>query len=169
MCKLGLSLSLAAVTILACSGVPEEKMTRHELAPGEGFIDVEGGRVWYEIAGSGSETPLRLLHGGPGATSGYLDPLRRLADERPVVFYDQLGCGKSDRPDDQSLWTVARFLRELQQVRDALELNEVHILGHSWGTMLAAEYMLTKPSGVKSLILASPALSIPRWLEDTTL
>ncbi len=95
-----------------------------------------------------------------------------LFDDSPMSvpsFSTTIGCGKSDRDDHQSLRTVARFLRELQQVRDALELNEVHIFGHSWGTMLAAEYMLTKPSGVKSLILASPALNIPRWLEDTTL
>jgi proline iminopeptidase len=132
-----------------------------------GSIDVDGGKVWYEIAGAGSATPLLLLHGGPGATSIYFEPLRRLSDERPVVFYDQLGCGRSDRPDDKSLWTVERSLRELQQVRDVLELGKVHILGHSWGGLLAVEYMLTQPSGVKSLVLASPALSIPRWLEDT--
>ena len=83
-----------------------------------GSIDVEGGKVWYEIAGSGGATPLLLLHGGPGATSYYFEPLRRLGDERPIVFYDQLGCGRSDRPDDKSLWTVERSLRELQQVRD---------------------------------------------------
>ncbi len=167
MRRQGLTLALAAIAVLACGGVPGERAIGRELAPGEGFIEVPGGRVWYEIAGSGSAIPLLLLHGGPGAPGRYLEPLRGLADERPVVFYDQLGCGKSDRPDDKSLWTVERFVRELQVVRDALGLDEVHLLGHSWGTMLAVEYMLTKPEGVKSLVLASPALSIPRWLEDT--
>ena len=158
---------LAAAAVLACSGAPGERAIERELAPGEGFIEVPGGRVWYEIAGSGSATPLLLLHGGPGAPSRYLEPLRGLADERPVVFYDQLGGGKADRPDDESLWAVERFVQELQVVRDALGLDEVHLFGHSWGTMLAVEYMLTKPAGVKSLILASPALDIPKWLEDT--
>ncbi|MCI0433724.1 MAG: proline iminopeptidase-family hydrolase [Gemmatimonadetes bacterium] len=135
-------------------------------SPGEGFIQVDGGRVWYRINGSGSATPLLLLHGGPGAPSYYLDPLAALADERPVIFYDQLGAGRSDQPSDTLLWTVDRFVRELAAVRTALGLERVHILGHSWGTMLAMDYMLTRPEGVASLILASPALSIPRWLHD---
>jgi proline iminopeptidase len=167
MQKVARRLALAAVVVAACSTPPTEVATRRELASGEGFIEVPGGRVWYEIVGSGTATPLLLLHGGPGAPSRYLDPLRGLADERPVVFYDQLGGGKSDRPDDEGLWTADRFVRELQVVRDALGLDQVHLFGHSWGTMLAVEYMLTEPAGVKSLILASPALDIPRWLEDT--
>ncbi len=136
------------------------------LQPGEGHIDVPGGRVWYRIAGSGTRTPLLLLHGGPGAPSYYLDPLAKLADERPVIFYDQLGGGRSDRPSDVTLWRIDRFVEELARVRTALGLEHVHLLGHSWGTMLAADYMLTKPAGVRSLILASPALSVSRWLKD---
>lgn len=136
------------------------------LSSGEGYIDVEGGRVWYRISGSGSETPLLLLHGGPGAPSYYLNPLESVSADRPVIFYDQLGAGRSDRPTDPSLWTVNRFVRELADVREALGLDEVHILGHSWGSMLAVDYMLTNPEGVKSLILASPALSVRRWAED---
>ena len=134
--------------------------------PQEGFVDVEGGRVWYRIVGSGNETPLLLLHGGPGAPSYYLNPLEGVAVDRPVIFYDQLEAVRSDRPTDVSLWTVDRFVRELGDVRDALGLDRVHILGHSWGTMLAVDYMLTNPEGVSSLILASPALSAHRWAED---
>jgi proline iminopeptidase len=162
-----LVVALASLLTLACGGGSAEPPTQRELAPGEGFIEVPGGRVWYEIAGSGSAIPLLLLHGGPGAPSRYLEPLRGLADERPVIFYDQLGGGKSDRPADPSLWTVERFVRELQAVRDALGLDEVHLYGHSWGTMLAVEYLLTEPEDVRSVILASPALDIPQWLEDT--
>lgn len=136
------------------------------LAPGEGYVEVEGGRVWYRIVGSGDDTPLLLLHGGPGAPSYYLNPLEGVSVDRPVIFYDQLGAGRSDRPTDSSLWTVDRFVRELHDVRTALGLHQVHILGHSWGTMLAVDYMLTEPDGVRSLILASPALSVRRWAED---
>ena len=127
--------------------------------PKEGYINVEGGRVWYRVSGSGNETPLLLLHGGPGAPSYYLNPLDGISRDRPVIFYDQLGAGRSDRPTDTSLWTVDRYVRELGDVRAALGLDQVHILGHSWGTMLAVDYMLTQPEGVKSLILASPAIS----------
>ncbi len=136
------------------------------LTAGEGYIDVTGGKVWYKIVGSGTATPILLLHGGPGVSSGSLEPLAKLSDDRPVIFYDQLGSGKSDRPSDLTLWNAKRFVEELSLVRDALQLREVHIFGHSWGTMLAVDYMLTKPTGVKSLILASPCLSISRWIQD---
>ena len=140
--------------------------TEAGLEPGEGFVEVDGGKVWYEIVGSGTATPLLLLHGGPGAPSHYLKPLERVAVDRPVIFYDQLGAGRSPAPQDPALWTVERFVKELGQVREALGLEEVHILGHSWGSMLAMDYMLTRPEGVKSLTFASPALNISRWTQD---
>ncbi len=132
----------------------------------EGFIPVSGGRVWYQILGSGRRLPLIVLHGGPGFPHDYLEPLGALGDERPVIFYDQLGCGRSDRPDDTGFWRVERFVEELHQVRTTLHLSPVHVLGHSWGAMLAADYALSRSGGLASLILASPPLSIPRWVED---
>jgi len=132
----------------------------------EGHISVPGGRVWYKIVGSGDTIPLLVLHGGPGSPHNYLKPLESLSDERPVVFYDQLGCGNSDRPEDPNLWHTERFVEELAKVRQSLNLEQAHILGHSWGSMLATDYALTQPEGIVSLILASPPLSIPRWLED---
>lgn len=132
----------------------------------EGRVPVTGGEVWYRIVGQARDAiPLLTLHGGPGFTHDYLDSLEALADERPVVFYDQLGAGRSDQPDDPRLWRIERFVEELGQLRAALGLDEVHLLGQSWGTMLATEYMLTKPDGVRSLTLASPVLSVPRQVE----
>ncbi|WP_174732180.1 proline iminopeptidase-family hydrolase [Mesobacillus harenae] len=133
----------------------------------EGYIKVSGGRVWFEYYNKGaSGTPVIVLHGGPGSSSYSLKGLKDLGDGRPVILYDQLGCGKSGRPNDPSLWTIERFVEELAQVREALNLDEVHILGHSWGTTLAAAYCLTKPSGVKSVIFSSPCLSAPLWEQD---
>lgn len=139
---------------------------RRGLTPGDGFLEVPGGKVWYRIAGSGTATPLLLLHGGPGYPSHYLASLEALADERPVIFYDQLGGGRSERPADTSLWRIERFVEELARVRARLGLREVHLLGHSWGTMLAVDYMLTRPDGVRSVILASPCISVSRWIRD---
>ena len=140
-----------------------------ELSKGrEGYIEVPGGRVWYRIAGGGAGIPLLTLHGGPGVPHDYLEPLEGLGDERPVVFYDQLGCGRSDRPTDQSLWRVERYVQELVQVLAALGLARVHLLGQSWGTMLAAEYLLTRPAGVRSVMMANPAISVPRFIADVT-
>jgi proline iminopeptidase len=133
----------------------------------EGYIEVTGGRVWYQKFNENSGgTPVIILHGGPGSSSYSLEGLQALQEDRPVILYDQLGCGRSDRPTDKSLWQLDRFVEELEQVRGALNLDEVHILGHSWGTTLAAAYCLTKPRGVKSVIFSSPCLSAPRWEKD---
>lgn len=134
----------------------------------EGYIEVPGGRVWYTRVGTGEQTPLIVLHGGPGNTHAPLkSTLHVLGDERPVIFYDQLGSGNSDRPTDASLWKTERFVEELACIRQALGLSQTHILGHSWGTMLAAAYLLdTRPAGVSSVIFSSPCLSAQRWKED---
>jgi proline iminopeptidase len=129
----------------------------------EGHVDVIGGRIWYRIVGDTDATPLVTVHGGPGATHHYLEPLQALADERPVVFYDQLGAGHSDVPDDISLWTNDRLVDELARLLDALGLDRVHLLGQSWGTIIAAEYALARPERLASVVLSDPCLSMPRY------
>jgi proline iminopeptidase len=132
-----------------------------------GYIEVPGGKVWYEIVGFNKPgIPLILLHGGPGFNSEYLRPMAALADERPVIFYDQLGSGKSDKPSDTSLWKIERFVQELAVVRQHLKLDTIHLFGHSWGTMLASEYLTTKPTGIKTVVFASPCLSTEKWITD---
>lgn len=129
----------------------------------EGKIQMRNGyRVWCRRVGAGGGTPLLVLHGGPGAGHDYLEPLEKLAAVRPVVFYDQLGCGKSDQPDDRCLWRMERFVAELAEVRKALGLRKVHLFGQSSGGMLAIDYMLTQPQGVASLILADSCASMPQ-------
>ncbi len=137
----------------------------------EGFIPVAGEyRVWYRIAGGGAEReniPLLALHGGPGVPHDYIENLADLAsDTRRVILYDQLGCGRSDKPDDTSLWRVDRFVEELGIVRRELGLDQVHLLGQSWGGMLAIEYALTQPRGLISLILASTLSSMHMWVAE---
>ena len=141
-------------------------MTAAKIAA-EGYAQVRGGRVWYQVVGDGPGTPLAVVHGGPGGTHDYLEPLEGLAGDRPVLFYDQLGAGKSDPADDESLWTNARLIEELGQVLDTVGLQEVHILGQSWGTLVAAEYALTFPQRVKALVLADPCLSLPLFAAGT--
>ena len=109
-----------------------------------------------------------MLHGGPGSAHDALEGLGALAEHgRRVVFYDQLGSGESDRPDDPSLWTVETFLQQLQSVRDGLGLGRIHLFGSSWGGMLALEYALTQPDGLAGLVLNSTPTSAPRWAEET--
>lgn len=132
-----------------------------------GHIPVTGGNVWYRRSGGGERLPLLLLHGGPGAASYYMEPLaERLAAHRPVVVYDQLGCGRSDRPEDTSLWTVDRSVQELEQVRAALGLDRCHLLGQSWGGWLAIDYMARQPEGIVGLVLASTSASIPQFMAE---
>lgn len=131
----------------------------------EGFVSVEGGRVWYRSVGSGG-IPLLLLHGGPGAGHDYLEPLEALAADRQVIFYDQLGCGRSDRPDNPSLWRIERFVTELAQLRQALDLSRLHLLGHSWGGFLAIEFLLGQPPGVVSVVLASTSASVSEFVTE---
>ena len=85
----------------------------------------------------------------------------RLADERPVIYYDQIGCGRSDRPDDPSLWTLATFADEIDTVREALGLDRMHLFGQSAGGWIAIEYALRAPPGLASLHLANTCSSIP--------
>jgi len=127
--------------------------------------------TWYEVVGDGEEPgrlPLLCLHGGPGGTHAPLGVLGALSQQgRRVVFYDQLGSGDSDRPDDPSLWTVSTFVDQLETVREGLGLERLHLLGSSWGGMLALEYALLQPSGLASLVLNSTPTSAPRWAEET--
>jgi proline-specific peptidase len=133
----------------------------------EGRIPFRGFETWYRDVGPEDGVALLCLHGGPGSTHYYFQPLERLAEDgRRVVVYDQLGCGNSDRPDDPDLWTVELFRSEVQAVRDALGLDRIHLLGTSWGSMLAIEYMLTKPSGVISLTLNSPPTASETWTAE---
>ncbi len=164
---------VAALAILGgCTSPSSSSSAKSALhMPSTGFVAVAGGRVWYEVHGTGTRTPLLVLHGGPGIPHDYLANLALLGDERPVIFYDQLGCGRSDRPEDPALWTRERFAREVGAVRAALGLEEVVLYGHSWGSILAVDYLTgageTRPSGVRGAILAGPALSIPRWMADS--
>lgn len=133
----------------------------------EGRIPFRGFETWYRDVGSEEGIPLLCLHGGPGSTHHYFKPLEQLAEEgRRLVVYDQLGCGSSDRPDDPDLWTVELFVDEVRTVREALGLDRIHLLGTSWGSMLAIEYMLTRPDGVVSLVLNSPPTSSETWTAE---
>lgn len=143
---------------------------KQEVSTKEGFVSFKGYKIWYRIVGDHEDhgkLPLLCLHGGPGATHDYLEPLEAMvATARRVIFYDQLGSGNSDHPHNPSLWTVPLFVEELGVVRQALGLERVHILGQSWGGMLGMEYALTQPSGLASLFIADSPASMPQWVAE---
>lgn len=133
----------------------------------EGYVDFRGYRTWYRAVGDLDSTavPLLALHGGPGSTHNYFGPLESLASERAVVLYDQIGCGNSDRPGDIE-WKVDVFRDELAAVRDQLGLGRIHLLGTSWGGMLAQEHVLSGATGIVSLILSSTLASLALWNDE---
>jgi proline iminopeptidase len=130
-------------------------------------VRVDGHEVVTYSFGSGSEV-LFLLNGGPGLPSLYLrEPLLRLLDEGyRIVTYDQLGCGASDRPTDPKLWTMARYVAEVETVRKALGLGPIHLLGHSWGGWLGIDYALTHPAAIKSFILSNTCGDMPHLVGE---
>ena len=124
--------------------------------PETGSVQIGKYRVVTYSYGTG-ENVLFLLNGGPGLPCNYLrEPmLRMVEDGYRVVIYDQLGCGASDRPKDPALWTISRYVEEVETVRQSLGLGQVHLLGHSWGGWLSIEYALTFPQALKSLVLSN--------------
>jgi proline-specific peptidase len=137
----------------------------------EGRIPFRGGGTWYRSVSAEREDgrlPLLCLHGGPGANWLHVKPYEALADERRVVFYDQLGAGNSalEEPHDPAMWTPDLYVEEIDVVRDALGLERVHILGHSWGGMLGMQYAAGRPEGLVSLVVESSPASVPAWLPE---
>jgi proline iminopeptidase len=134
-----------------------------DIPSSDGYALVPGGKIYWRQFGSGGKTPLLTLHGGPGAAHNYLLSMRALADERPVIFYDQLGCGKADAPEDEGIYTIQRSVDEVDAVRAALGLKQVVLYGHSWGTLQAIEYCCQgRGDGVERLILGGAFASTPQ-------
>lgn len=133
----------------------------------DGYMPFMGYQTYYRIAGEAKEgkAPLLLLHGGPGSAHNYFEVLDRLADTgRQIISYDQLGSGNSyvaNRPD---LWNRKVWTEELMALREHLHLDQVHILGQSWGGMLLIGYLIDhKPEGVVSAILSSTLSNSQLW------
>jgi L-proline amide hydrolase len=133
----------------------------------------ELGGTWCRIVGDDDDRlPVLLLHGGPGYNSEYLRPFETLAATgRRVIRYDQIGSGRSPVPDEcfarSGEFSIDLFRRELAALREALDLREVHLIGQSWGCMLAMEHVLSGATGVRSLVLESGLASMEEWNRET--
>lgn len=128
----------------------------------QGYLDHRGHRVWWGLSGGAiGATPLLTIHGGPGICHDCLEPLAGLSGARQVFFYDQYGCGRSDRGAEAE-YDIDLFVEEIDAVRSALDLEQVHLYAHSYGGPLVLQYLLSAPrSGVKSLILSNSFASVP--------
>lgn len=156
----------------ACSAPPARSVDDLDRMPDDGFVEVRGARVAYDVLGGGPGVPALFIHGGPGGTGcGFTLSLDELSRTRPVIVYDQIGSGYSSRiPEDRrpDFTDFARFLEEIDALRAELNLEEVHLVGSSWGTAVALEYLLEGASdGVRSVTFVGPYFSTERWLADT--
>ncbi len=136
----------------------------------DGYLKFKDYKTYYVIANpEGKKTPLLILHGGPGSTHNNYRILDKLAkkDDRPIIMYDQLGCGKSMVTGHPELFNEEVWLDELENLIDKLSLNEIHLLGHSWGGMLAFHYFYKRqPKNVKSYIFSCTLYSAKVWAQE---
>ncbi|EAZ94512.1 proline-specific peptidase [Flavobacteria bacterium BAL38] len=123
--------------------------------------------VWTKRIGNNPKIKVLLLNGGPGATHEYFECFENFLPEEGIefIYYDQLGCGNADNPNDISMWDLARYVEEVEQVRIALNLNKdnFYLLGHSWGGILAMEYSLKYQNNMKGLIISNMMSSCPEY------
>lgn len=154
--------SLLVLSLLVTLAVQAQPV----MTGGSRMIPVEGGKynVWTKRIGPAPAKVL-LLHGGPGFPHDYLEAFEDFLPQKGIGFYyyDQLGVGNSDQPDDASLWTVDRYREEVEQVRKALGLDRFILYGHSWGGLLAIEYALAHPERIKALIISDMTASTPSY------
>jgi proline iminopeptidase len=134
------------------------------------MLPVVGGKykVWTKKIGTGPVKVL-LLHGGPGFSHEYLEALESFLPQSGIemYYYDQLGCNNSDQPDDPSLWTLARYTEEVEEVRRALGLEHFVLYGHSWGGMLAIEYALHHQQYLRGLVISDMTAGVQSYLKRT--
>ncbi|NMM47819.1 proline iminopeptidase-family hydrolase [Marinigracilibium pacificum] len=152
------------ILIWGCNSPQNQK--NPYLHHGEGYVEVNGGKIWYAILGEGDQPPILCLHGGPGGNSASYYNLSELSKERPIIMFDQLGTGRSDHHQDTSLLKVDLFVEQVEAVKSELKLNEYYLTGGSWGAALALEYYEAHPEGIKGIIFNSPYFSTPIWTED---
>ena len=124
-------------------------------------------KVWTKRFGNNPKIKVLLLNGGPGATHEYFECMENFLPREGIefIYYDQLGCGNSDNPGDTSMWSLPRYVEEVEQVRKALKLDNtnVYLLGHSWGGILAAEYAFKYQQNLKGLIISNMMMSCPAY------
>jgi L-proline amide hydrolase len=138
----------------------------------EGYVGFRGWQTWYRVTADprARKTPVLVLHGGPGAAHDYTDAFKLLANTgRAVVHYDQLGCGRSThlRHKGADFWTPRLFLDELENLTAALGIaGGYHVIGQSWGGMLGAEHAITRPRGLRALVIADSPPSMELWVAE---
>ncbi len=149
---------LTAIFSISCTSPPVIE---------EGYLDVNGTTLFYKTMGSGD--PIVVLHGGPGFDHRqFLPYIWELASQHKVILYDQRGTGLSSGPIDADSISIDSFIKDIEGIREAFEIEDMNLLGHSWGGILAMHYSIRHPEKLKSLILCSTAASAQSFGEMRT-
>jgi proline iminopeptidase len=171
-------LASTAVTVLSSSALaataPKANITKPNSinlptlrTGGVRMVPVVAGKykVWTKKVGHG-DIKVLLLHGGPGFTHEYLEAMESFLPQAGIemYYYDQLGCGNSDQPDDASLWTLPRYVEEVEEVRKELGLDQFVLYGHSWGGLLGIEYALKYQQHLRGLVISNMTAGIESLL-----
>jgi proline iminopeptidase len=134
------------------------------------MLPVVGGKykVWTKRLGSGPVKVL-LLHGGPGFSHEYLEAMESFLPQAGIemYYYDQLGCNNSDQPEDPALWTLPRYVEEVEEVRRGLGLEQFVLYGHSWGGILAIDYALKYQQHLRGLVISNMTAGVKAYLKHT--
>ena len=170
------SLIIAISLFFACKSNTQFANTESNQASNTSFENIKTGgikmihidgkyRVWTKKIGDGP-IKLLLLHGGPGFTHDYFECFEDFLPKEGITiyYYDQLGVGNSDHPTDTSLWNITRYVEEVEQVRKGLGLENFYLLGHSWGSMLAMEYLQKYQQHVKAAVLSNMTAGIKSYV-----
>jgi proline iminopeptidase len=169
-----LLLAIISISILACNSAKKENpaaspQTESIKTGGNKLITIDGkNKVWTKKVGEGKIKVL-LLHGGPGFSHDYMECFEDFLPKEgmEIYYYDQLGSGNSDAPADTSLWHTPRFVEEVERVRKGLGLDSFYIVGHSWGSLLAMEYIHKYPSHVKGVVYSNMTASLKDFVDYT--
>jgi len=168
----------AIISVIACNqNKPIEEKNTRPATPGTTEVKTGGNKmiqvdgkynVWTKKVGDGKIKVL-LLHGGPGFTHDYMECFEDFLPKEGIEFYyyDQLGAGNSDSPADTTLWNLPRFVEEVEQVRKGLGLENFYLVGHSWGGMLAMEYLHKYQDHVKAAVLSNMVAGFKSYLDYT--
>jgi len=183
--KKSILLFAIGIATFSIAAVAQVRKTTNILSPSNYFKNNESGvktggvkvipietpkgkfNVWTKRFGNNPTIKLLLLNGGPGATHEYWEAMESFlpAEGIEFIYYDQLGTGFSDNPNDTAMWDLPRYVEEVEQVRKALNLNKnnFYLLGHSWGGILAMEYALKYQHNLKGLIISNMMASCPDY------
>jgi len=180
-------IALTAIALFSCNNGNKTESSSSTTSTDDLYKEVQTGgikmvnietpkgkfRVWTKRIGDNPKIKLLLLHGGPGATHEYFECFESFIPREGIemIYYDQLGSGNSDNPNDTALWDLPRFVEEVEQVRQALKLDKdnFYLLGSSWGGLLAMEYALKYQDHLKALIVSNMMASAPdygKYAED---